>query len=149
MQIKKFSRNYNRPEFYSYMGKYFAEKKYQKEMPYLVNRDTNIWFLAFEGNALVAFAAVNEMKGKIVMEHSYVEEEYRKNSIWKRLNEIRLDYAKEHNKPVEVITKEAHLMDYWINNGFTVYRQSGRYHYLRRENEDDRKTSGAATSGNK
>jgi len=50
LQIKIYEGNYDRAEFYSIMGKYFVEKKYKEEMPYLENKDEKVWFLAFEDN---------------------------------------------------------------------------------------------------
>ena len=133
LQIEIFEGNYDKSKFYSHMGKYFAEPKYQKEMPYLANKEGSVWFLVFEGNVLIAFASLHELKNKMVFQHSYVEEPYRKKGIWKKLNENRFKYASNKNKPIEVITKEEFLKDYWIKNGFEVYRQNGRYYYLRRD----------------
>lgn len=143
MQIKTFEGSYNKTEFYAHMGKYFAELKYKNEMPYLSNKDGSMWILAFEGDELIAFASLHELKNKIMLEHSYVEEAHRKKGIWKKLNEIRFKYASGKNKPVEVITKEDHLKEYWIKNGFEVYRQNGRYFYLRKENKDDKESTKA------
>jgi predicted GNAT family acetyltransferase len=120
------------------MGKYFAEPKYKNEMPYLSNKEGSMWILAFEDNGLIAFASLHELKNKIILEHSYVEENHRKKGIWKKLNELRFKYASDKNKPIEVITKEDHLKEYWIKNGFEVYRQNGRYFYLRKEIKDDK-----------
>lgn len=131
LQIKRFEGTPK--EFYALMGKFFAESKYQKEMPYMVNRATNVWFLAFKEDALVGFGAVNELKNKIVLEHSYVEEEYRKLGIWKLINEARFEYSKFKVLPIEVITKEDYLKKYWLENGFEIFKTNGRYNYLRKE----------------
>jgi hypothetical protein len=71
-----------------------------------------------------------------MLEHSYVEEAHRKKGIWKKLNEVRFKYASDKNKSIEVITKEDCLKEYWIKTGFEVYRQNGRYFYLRKENKN-------------
>lgn len=81
----------------------------------------------------VSCLQIEIFEGNMVFEHSYVEEPYRKKGIWKKLNENRFKYASNKNKPIEVITKEEFLKDYWIKNGFEVYRQNGRYYYLRRD----------------
>lgn len=126
-------------EFYGLMGKYFAEPKYKKEMPYLINRDTNIWFIAFKKGpkafdkmTLVGFGAVNETKNKIVFEHSFVEEKFRGNGVWKEINDARFEYARYASLPMEVITKELYLQKYWEDNGFEVFKTNGRYTYLRK-----------------
>lgn len=137
LQIKIYEGNYDRTEFYSIMGKYFAEKKYKEEMPYLENKDGNVWFLAFEDNELLGFGSVEIMKNKALLSHSYVEEEHRQKGIWSAINKERLQYAKQHNKPIEVITKEEFLKDYWLKHGFEIKRKNGSYYYLRKEEIKD------------
>ena len=39
LQKKEYNEGYDRTEFYSIMGKFFAEKKYRDEMPYLINTE--------------------------------------------------------------------------------------------------------------
>lgn len=133
MTIKIIVGDYDRPYFYSLMGKYFAEANYRRQMPYLLNRPTNIWFLVFEKHNIIGFGAINESSTKIVFEHSFVEGEYRNKGIWKKINDARIEYSKDKNKILEVITKEDYLEKYWIDKGFIEYRQNGRYKYLRKD----------------
>jgi hypothetical protein len=116
------------------MGKYFAEPKYKKAMPYMSNKETSVWFLIYELNKLLGFGSLIEFKDKIVFVSSYVEEEHRKKGVWKEINIARTKFSKAKNKPIEVITKEDYLKDYWIGKGFEQYRKNGRYSYLRKEN---------------
>jgi predicted GNAT family acetyltransferase len=126
--------DYSRSAYlYTKIGKYFAEAKYKKEMPYMSNKETNTWFLAFNYYNLVGFGAINELSNKIVLEHSYVEESYRKKGIWKEINEARFKHVKDKGKTLEVITKEEHLHKYWISKGFIFYRKNGSYSYLRKD----------------
>ena len=103
-------------------------------MPYLENSDNHVWFLVYIKNNLVGFGSVKMMKNKAVLSHSYIQEENRRQGIWKEINKKRLEYAQKVQKPVEVITKEPYLKDYWISQGFSVYRTNGKYYYLRRDN---------------
>lgn len=135
MNIKIFEGNYNTNEFYKVMGKYFAEQPYKKEMPYMVNRETNVWFLALEGKTVIGFGAVNILKNKVILEHSYVEKEYREKGVWKLINDARLSYAKCLCLPLEVITKEQHLQKYWKEQGFAEFKKNGSYTYFRKEAE--------------
>jgi GNAT superfamily N-acetyltransferase len=137
LQIRIYEGYYDRTEFYGLMGRYFAEKKYRKEMPYLENSDDHIWFLAFIEGKLIGFGSVVVLKSKVVLSHSYVEEEHRRQGIWSSINEKRLAYAHEARKPIEVITKEPYLKEHWIKNGFSVYRMSGRYCYMRRDSNEN------------
>jgi predicted GNAT family acetyltransferase len=137
LQIKKYEGNYDKAEFYSIMGKYFAEKKYKKEMPYLENSENHIWFVAFFEGEVIGFGSVTKLKRKTVLSHSYVEEDHRRQGVWNTINEKRLTHAQRIGKPIEVITKEPHLKEYWMEKGFSVYRTNGRYSYLRRiDNEN-------------
>ena len=45
LQKKEYNEGYDRTEFYSIMGKFFAEKKYRDEMPYLINTEEKEWRL--------------------------------------------------------------------------------------------------------
>lgn len=135
--IKQYKFKNEMSEFYGFMGKYFAEPKYKKEMPYMVNKEGMVWFVVMEefsvGYEVIGFGSVNETKNKIIFESSYVEELHRKKNIWKKINEMRLEFAISKNKPVEVITQYEYLKDYWIKNGFEEYRKNGKYIYLRRD----------------
>ena len=133
MQIKIFEGDYDRNKFYSIMGRFFAEPKHIKQLPYMQNKETNVWFLVFEMNKLCGFGSLNELKNKIVFESSFVLEEFRKKGIWKEINKARLKFAEGKNKSVEVITKEEYLKEFWIKKGFVVYKQNGRYFYLKKE----------------
>jgi hypothetical protein len=135
MQIKIFEGDYNKSKFYSAMGKFFAEPQYRKEMPYMNNKDSKVWFLCYEMNKFLGFGAIDILKNKAILESSFVIEEYRKNGIWKEINKARLKYLKDKKKTIEVITKEKHLKEYWIKLGFKEYRKSGRYFYLRKDIE--------------
>ena len=139
MKITKFDNNSDKVQFYAYMGKYFAETKYKKDLKYIVNRSTNIWFVMIKSGYVIGFGAVNVLKNKVVLEHSYVEEEYRGKGIWKVINNSRLNFAHSFQLPIEVITKEEHLQKYWMEIGFTPYRKNGRYTYLRKEVDKNEK----------
>lgn len=132
MEIKTFEGDYDRKEFYGLMGKYFAEKQYTKEMPYLENKKSHVWFIAFENNTIIGFGSVETLENKILLSHSFVEKDYRNAGIWSAINKYRLTFANMRNKPIEVITKEEYLRDYWIKQGFEIFRKNGSYYYLRK-----------------
>ena len=132
LQIKKYEGNYNRGEFYSQMGKFFAEPDYKKELPYLVNREGSVWFVAIDNDQVVGFVAVNEGKNMIRLSHDYVIDDYRQQGLYKKLNKRRADYIKTKDKPLEIIVKEQFLIDYWQNKGFKTTRTNGAYSYLRK-----------------
>jgi predicted GNAT family acetyltransferase len=133
MQIVKYEGDYDRPEFYSLMGKFFAEPEYKKELPYLANREETVWFIAIGKNEVVGFVAVNETNSLLKLSHDYVVKEWRQQGLYDELNQHRFDYIKGKNKPLEIVVKEPFLISYWQNKGFKIARTSGAYSYLRKE----------------
>ena len=136
MQIEKFEGDYNKEKFYSIMGKFFAEPKYKKEMPYLANREGTVWFVAVENDQVIGFVAVNEASNIIKLSHDYVVEPHRGKGIYNTLNEKRNEYINRKNKPIEIAVKEPFLIDYWKKRGFIPSKKAGSYVYLRKETKD-------------
>ena len=59
----KIAEHEDRPaEFWAFMGLFFAQRKYRREMPYLVDDDGYVWYLAMDGDILLGFAAIHAMK---------------------------------------------------------------------------------------
>ena len=67
LQKKEYNEGYDRTEFYSIMGKFFAEKKYRDEMPYLINTEEKEWRLFYEEGVLAGFYGHEEKKELIRM----------------------------------------------------------------------------------
>ena len=44
-QIQCFEGNYDKALFYSKMGRFFAEERYIRQMPYLLNEPDRVWIL--------------------------------------------------------------------------------------------------------
>lgn len=119
-------------EFYMFMGKYFAEQVYKKQIEYLVNRDTNVWFVYIISKEVLGFTAINKTN-KIVLEHSFVEESSINNGIWTKLNNVRFDYINKLDMNIiEVYTKVEWLKDKWIKEGFEIFRQTKNFFFLRK-----------------
>lgn len=133
MQVKRFKDTTGNAEFYALMGKYFAESKYKKEIPYMSNQKGDVWFVAMDNGTVMRFVSVGETNSKIVLKHDYVEEEYRQNKVFTRLNKERMDYVDKIKKPMEVAVKEQCLIAYWTKRGFKGFRESGSYTYLRKD----------------
>lgn len=123
MQIKRFENTMGDSTFYALMGKYFAESKYKKEIPYLNNQEGNVWFVALD----------NETKTKVILKHDYVEEAYRGKKLFDKLNKERMSYISKVKKPFEIAVRETQLIKYWVNKGFKPFRTGGSYTYLRKE----------------
>lgn len=130
MQIKIFDKDYDKSKFYSIMGKFFAEPQYKKEMPYMTNKDSKVWFLCYEMNKLLGFGAINILQNKVVFESYFEIEEHRKLSVCKEINKARLNYVKDFKKEIEIIENKEHAKDYWIKKGFEISKQKGNYYFL-------------------
>lgn len=122
-------------DFYRTMGKYFAEKEYKDQLPYISNQEGDIWFIAYNHTTLVGFMAINEIKTKITLKHVFVEEKYRDNGVCKEINKYVFDYIKKNmpDKPLEVATKNNKLLNFYLNNGFKIHRETKNYKFLRKE----------------
>ena len=44
-QVKEFIDTCNNAEFYKYIGRFFAERIFRKELPYLIKDYEKIWYL--------------------------------------------------------------------------------------------------------
>ena len=62
LQKKEYNEGYDRTEFYSIMGKFFAEKKYRDEMPYLINTEEKEWRLFYRKECSPASTAMRKRK---------------------------------------------------------------------------------------
>ncbi|HBG5344153.1 TPA: hypothetical protein KQG29_001517 [Clostridioides difficile] len=130
MIYKVFKNNYNRKEFYSLVGKYFAEKKYKSKLEYLSNEDNYIWIIAIENNEAHGFTVFEEKKNLIIFDYTYSEIA----AIEKELLKRRFYLIKDINKAIKVeLLKKDCDIKYWLEKGFIITRESKNYIFLRRE----------------
>jgi len=127
--------NYDRSEFYSVVGKYFAERKYRKEMPYLVNDDNKSWVLFYSDNALVGFYAYEKKKHITEISGFYVVEEFRNHGFSKEMvNNITCNFDSCK------ITTNLHKMVSVLNRyGFEKSGQKGSYETFKWRKDDGSK----------
>ena len=133
IEIKTYAGDYDRGEFYSHAGSFFAEPEYKNKIPYLQNRTGTVWFLALDNNKIVGFASVLEEATRIKFVDFYVIEECLDEKLQERLNKKRFDYTKDTQKPICVITEFDERVKYWKTKGFVEQRTNGKYHYLIKE----------------
>lgn len=129
-----FKGNYDKSKFYSFMGKFFGERKYKRMMPYLYNDDNVIWHIEIEKNEVVGFIGYVEKSAKINIVYCFVEDEYlNKNKLENRLLLKVVNEFKEKNIFVEI--EKNFNKEVYIKNGFEVYKESKNYWYLKRSGE--------------
>lgn len=128
--IKKYEGNYNRAEFYSLMGKFFAEQNYKKILPYLSNRESTIWHVCLKDEDVVAFSATEETKNSI----SFKTDFYEKNiSDLEKILKKRLKEFANTEKTIKTETSNDKIRDMFLKHGFEEYKTTTNYHFLKKE----------------
>ena len=126
--VKVYSKNYNKEEFYSIMGKYFAEKVYKKKLPYLCNDKDKVWYLFFDSKNLVGFCGIKEGLDYINFMDIYVDSEYEKEDTLKFMCDYIFKIYKKNS--IRVITDNEHEIEIWLNHGFKKFGTKGHYQNL-------------------
>ena len=125
MKITKYA---ERPaEFWALMGPFFAQRKYRREMPYLVDDEGYVWFLALDGDTLLGFAAVHAMKDHAVVSGLYVREDRRGNGIAKKLISACLKWSFGEKILKVKTTASPDSRPVFEKMGFSETGQKGKY----------------------
>lgn len=128
--IKKYEGNYNKAEFYSLMGKFFAEQNYQKALPYLSNRENTIWHVCLKDGEVVAFSATEETKSNINFKTDFYEKSI--HDLEKILKKRLKEFA-NMDKPIQTATSSDEIRDMFLRYGFEEYKTTTNYHFLKKE----------------
>lgn len=128
---REFTQKYNKRTFYSIMGKFFAEKKYKKELPYLDNADTYEWRLFYSGKRLAGFYSLEQKKGFTKIGNIYVIEDFRKVEVYESIiaDIMTIDGV------VKIITNDINWISILTENGFTQISARGVYKTMEVDNE--------------
>lgn len=120
MKYKQFKGQYDKVEFYSLMGKFFAERKYRKLMPYLFNDEDLVWNIIENSDEVDGFISYKERGNKVNIGYCYSEDKklYKKllNSIPQKNTFIELE--KDFDKSI------------YEKLGYEVYKESKNYWYM-------------------
>ncbi len=127
--IKIFKDDYDRNEFYSIMGKFFAEPFYKKELPYLTNRENTVWYLNIKNGEVVAFSNYEEHKKRVEFKIDYFL--YNINDL-EELIKNKLEDLK--GREIETANSNKEIVQLFIKYGFKEYRKTTNYVFLRKEN---------------
>jgi GNAT superfamily N-acetyltransferase len=132
MKIKIFEPGYNKREFYGYMGDAFSMPDVKKELPYIGNTKNAVWFLAFDGDDLAGFMAVENSKGKVVFKSGYVYPEYREKGVFREIFEAGSSYAASKFPGLPYITACAtpNLLNMLNRYGFKEVRKTKNYTFM-------------------
>ncbi len=133
LNIKCYPQELSESEFYSHMGKYFAERKYRKEMPYLINDSDYNWVLYFKNNGeLVAFYHYKFKKDIVELGGLYVVEEYRCQGLAKRIMNEQMHFFKEHT--MTTTSNNPVILKLRKRLGFVGTKKKGSYTVLTKKN---------------
>ncbi len=128
--FKTFEGNYNKSEFYSLMGKFFAERKYRKMMPYLVNEDNRVWYVVIENNEVVAFITYLEKLGRINIGYCYISDKIEDKKILESNLITSVHNIGNETKNMYVDIEKGMDKEEYINLGFEVYKETTNYWFL-------------------
>lgn len=135
-EIQCFERNYDKTLFYSKMGRFFAEERYIRQMPYLRNEPDRIWFIIEKNNRVIAFSSLRIMDDYIRFTTEYVEAAYRRQGLFKALTDVRFAYCSELDMPIRTATSIEFIRNYYIQQGFKVCRTTKNYWFLYRSSQE-------------
>ncbi|NWL89125.1 MULTISPECIES: GNAT family N-acetyltransferase [unclassified Paenibacillus] len=135
--IQCFEGKYDKAIFYSKMGRFFAEERYIRQMPYLRNESDRIWFLIERNGMVVAFSSLRIMDEYILFTTEYVEPGYRKQGLFKALTAARFAYCEELNMPIRTSTALEYIKNYYLEQGFEIYRTTRNFWFLLRRSDKE------------
>lgn len=126
--VKVYMGNYDKSEFYSIMGKFFAERIYKRVLPYLINDKEKIWYLFFSGDELAGFCGVSICDEYTNFTDIYSVDKYQKMGILDFMcNRL---FKLYHMENIKVLTDNTQEIDIWLNLGFKNIGEKGRYQNL-------------------
>ena len=126
-----FKDNYNRSEFYSVMGKYFAEPNYKKELPYISNKDNTVWYVDINKDGEVLAFNSFEEGNKVEFKTTY----FKQNNIKSLESIIKLQLTHIGNKVIETANSNEKIVKVFKKYGFTEYKKTTNYTFLRKDVE--------------
>lgn len=128
--IKIYKGDYDRSEFYSLIGKFFAESIYKKELPYLTNRDNTVWHVLLKDGCVKAFSAYEESNNKICFKSDYYTDNV---DDLEEVIKYKLNDLKDINKDIETATRNESIKKLFVKYGFKEYKSTSNYCFLIKE----------------
>ena len=124
-QVKEFIDTCNNAEFYKYMGRFFAERIFRKELPYLINDFEKIWHLFFDQETLIGFCGVIMNQHSTSFTDYYLLPAYRN----KENKEYIANYMLKlyQTEKIRILTNSEDEMHMWEELGFLKIGKKGSY----------------------
>lgn len=127
-EVKEFMDTCNNEEFYRYMGRFFAERIFRKELPYLINDGEKIWYLFFDQNELAGFCGVLMSQNTTSFSDFYLLPAYRNHENMEYMARYIMNLY--HTEKIRILTNSEEEMKMWQNLGFTLNGHKGSYKTL-------------------
>lgn len=130
MDVKIYNGDYDKSEFYSIMGKYFAEKPYKKELPYAENNANKKWYLFYDDHNFIGFLACEYKKHITLLSCVYVNPEFRNQGYCDKIIKYTIEALKDC--VLQLTTNNPYLVKVSVKNKFEQVSEKGSYKVLRR-----------------
>ena len=123
--VKEYIDTCNNSEFYSYMGRFFAERIFRREIPYLINDPEKIWYLFFDNNTLAGFCGVVMNQNGTSFTDFYLLPSYR--NLQNKEYMAKYMFAMYKSEKIRILTNSEDEMKLWENLGFLRNGYKGSY----------------------
>ena len=124
-EVKEYIDTCNNEEFYRYMGRFFAERIFRKELPYLINDSEKIWYLFFDKKELIGFCGVVMTQNSTSFTDFYILYSYRNSKNMEYMCSYMFNlYRTEH---IRILTNSEDEMKMWEKLGFLESGRKGSY----------------------
>lgn len=124
-EVKEFMDTCNNEEFYKYMGRFFAERIFRKELPYLINDQEKIWYLFFDHDVLAGFCGVVMSQNSTSFTDFYLLPTYRNQENKEFMAKYMLNLY--HTEKIRILTNSEDEMNLWEELGFMKGSMKGSY----------------------
>ena len=114
------------PDFYKIMGRYFADRKFIKEMDCQLYDNNCAWYLYYNNDTLCGFVSVENRGAYSLIDNLYIFSEHRANGYGNAL----IDAIKKDTE-LRLITRNEYAERIFKRHGFSVYGRNGRYRKMR------------------
>ena len=121
--VETYTYNDDLSRFYSLMGRFFAEQKYKKELPYLSNNEKKLWKLYFIDNELAGFYSLQNTKSNTLLSDIYVIEKFKNTEL---LDDMLLEIISENNS-IKTITNSETFIKKLLSLKFVKVGNKGSY----------------------
>lgn len=132
LKIKTYPEELTEFDFYGYIGKYFAEPTYRKELPYMNHNENRHWRLYFnQSNEFIGFSSYEIRKQCIYLTSTLIVEDYRGKGLGKQLINELVDLFP--NDVLKCSSNNEKALKILKDKGFSCVNQRGSYEYLIKE----------------